>query len=84
MIGPSTSFSVNKEARPKTLNSDLRPMYKSIAQFFLLSLGVLLPQLIAFAHDSAGDHFHDRTSESTRMWTITESGATIEGTFVAE
>ncbi len=59
-------------------------MYKSIAQFFLLSLGVLLPQLFAFAHDGAGDHFHDRTSESTRTWTIAESGATIEGTFVAE
>ena len=59
-------------------------MYKSIAQFFLLSLGALLPQLIAFAHDGAGDHFHDRTSESTRTWTIAESGATIEGTFVAK
>jgi hypothetical protein len=59
-------------------------MYKSIAQFFLLLRGVLLPQLIAFAHDGAEDHFHDRTSESTRTWTIAESGATIEGTFVAK
>ena len=58
-------------------------MSKSIAQLFLLTLGLLVPQIIAFAHDGTEDYVHDRTSESTRTWFIAESRATIEGTFVA-
>ncbi len=58
-------------------------MTKSLARLLLLTLGVLVPQPLAFSHDGADDHFHPSLSDNVRTWTIGESGATIEGAFVA-
>ncbi len=60
-------------------------MTKSIARLLLLTLtlGVLVPQPLAFSHDGADDHFHPSPSDNVRTWTIRESGATIKGAFVA-
>lgn len=57
-------------------------MHKSIAYLFLLTLGILLPNIPAFAHDGADDHFHSWPCDNVRTWTVSEPGATIEGTFV--
>ncbi len=58
-------------------------MTKSIACLFLLTVGILVPQSLAFAHDGTDDHLHSSRVEEVRTWTVVESGVTIEGTFVA-
>jgi phosphatidylethanolamine-binding protein (PEBP) family uncharacterized protein len=46
-------------------------------------LAILFSAPMAFAHDGAGDHFHVPPGDNVRTWTVAESGATIEGMFVA-
>ncbi|MEZ6031820.1 MAG: YHYH protein [Planctomycetaceae bacterium] len=57
-------------------------MTKSIARTLLLTFVILSVQPFTIAHDGVDDHFHTSPVANVRTWTITESGATIEGTFV--
>lgn len=44
---------------------------------------IILSASVLFAHDGADDHVHASPAINVRIWTITESKTTIEGTFVA-
>lgn len=58
-------------------------MPKSIAQFFVLTLGILIPNLPVLAHDGADAHLHLSPGDNIRTWTVVESGVTIEGAFIS-